>query len=242
MKYALALLSLAFVAHEADAYTLVLDVDAGTAGIQTSVSVASGTTVTVTGHLVSTTGFAAFDRAGFDLSWSKPGEGASLAAVGGALLAGSLAGVGPGPVTDLIGGGVVGPGASLATTTLGATGTNAFNLGGFGYLDGSASFFGAFGNPFGPPGTTIDVFSADFVASGAAGTSVTIDPSGIFQPGIWPPPAPLASGGDALYDGIVTLFTAPGQYQGGVVQIVPEPGRGLLALLALAAIGRRRRA
>ena len=55
-----------------------------------------------------------------------------------------------------------------------------------------------------------------------------------------PPPTPVA-GGDALYDSVVTLFTSPGSYTGGLVSVIPEPARGLLCLLALGALAARRR-
>jgi len=224
----------------AGAYTITLDMDASLAGIQSSVAVTSGSTITVTGWLTSTTGTALFDHVGLDLGWSKPGELASLSVVAGSPLAGSLAGV-AGPSLDLFTSAVVAPSSSLSLGTLGASGANAFNLGGFGYFDSSATLYGGLGSPFGPPGTAVDVFTVDFVVTGVAGSSVTMDPSGIFVPGIYASLPPLTIGGDALWDSIVTLFTFPGAFTGGTVLVVPEPGAGLLLALGVGLALRRRR-
>jgi hypothetical protein len=235
-----ALLLLLTGAGTASAYSVVLDMDATTPGIQSSVTTTSGSTITVTGYLTSVTGIALFDHVGFDLSWAKPTDTATLTP-SGSPLAGSLAGVGPGPPLDLLTAAAIAVSSPLSTSTLGPTGSNSANLGGFGYSDGSLTAFGGFGSPFGPPGTTVDAFTADFVVSGPAGASASIDPSGIFTPGLYVSLPPLVAGGDALWESIVTLGTTSGSFTGGTVHLVPEPSTGLLFGLGPAALALRRR-
>lgn len=235
----LAALVLGAGAPTASAYNIILDMDATLPGIQSSITVTAGSTITVTGHLVSLGTGALFDHVGVDLSWAKPAEVGTLTPIGAPRAAG-LAGVGTGPALDFFTSSVLAVGSTLTTTTLGPVGGNSFNLGGFAYFDSSFTFFGGLGSPFDPAGTSIDIFEADFLVGGPVGGSVSIDPSGIFAPGLFPPTPPLVAGGNALYDSVVTLFTFPGTYTGGVVHLVPEPTALLLGGVGLFTIWLRR--
>lgn len=180
-----------------------LSLPAGPAtGFESSISVTSGTAVTVIAYVVQADlGFpggsvpVAFDSLGLDLNWGAVGDTAALVPITSPL-AGLLAGItGSGLSEDYALGAFpsvasVAPGDPLATVgTVPIPGYSA-SIGGAGFADitpapgtpGPPGEFSGFGStpPVGTPATYFDVFGVTFLATGSPGDSVTVTPSGIF--------------------------------------------------------------
>lgn len=251
---------LAMATNPVHAYTVYLDMDVGTPvgpppppgsgplpdpppGMDASISVTSGTTITIIAYIVHSTGTATFDSVGIDINHTLPGDSALAVPVAGTNFAGGLAGAGPpGTIGDLVAAVPTGPGAPLASAGLPPMPPAAGSIGGSGMFDSTpGASFGGFGAGAGPPsvGTYYDVMGMDFTITGAVGDVVTFMPSGIFTPGFFgpgtpPPVVPLTVGGDAVYDSLGG-FTSAGAYVGGTVTIVPEPS--VLMLIGFGCLG-----
>lgn len=237
-----------------NAHVLFIDTNPGLPGIQTAEFVPSGTVVTVDVGILgdgvpAVDAPGAWDTATLDITWG--GFGGPLATLTPTTppLAGGLAGSAA-TIAELVQPGapgiLVGPGAPL--TTLGLA-PQAFppilggNLGGVGLVDtGVVVPFGGVGGPGAlAPGVRLDVFSISFLATGAPGSTVLIDPIGVMTAGGTIPGPGLPGAGFA---GIGALGGAGYTNNGGTgvtITIIPEPATTLLSLLGFAVLLRRRR-
>ncbi len=218
---------------------LIVDVDVITPGIQTGISVTSGSSVTVLMYYdTALTGPIAFNAFGVDLNWT--GLGSAVALPASPPMAGSLTTVGP-FVFDLVSG--AGPlpfGAPLISAGL-PPAAGLFSIGGVGLVDSSGSLF-TFGGPLPGP---IDLFGVTFTVLGAVGETIVFTPSGILTPGIGATPGigPFIPGGDhyQALPGAPSATTFDVAVAAGVVTIVPEPGVLAYAVLGMLVIGGARR-
>lgn len=222
---------------------IVVDVDPGTPGPQTSFGVTSGTMLPITVWFdpffapIGASGPVAFNGVGIDINWG-PGTGATAAPMS-PMLGGTI--LGPAPGTDIITTGFpIGPGAPLATAGLPPAPPDIFSLGGAGYVDSSSSVF----TYMGPVTMPENLLGADFLITGPVGSTVTFTASGILMPpmGSAPGAGPFMIGGDMLQAGIgVGPPTIPQLSFSGTITIIPEPSTFAFGLLGLALIGIRKR-
>ena len=215
---------------------LIVDVDPITPGIQSSLSVVSGSSVTVlTYYAPPGTGPLPFNAVGVDLNWTGLGLGAAAPTT--PALIGSFGGLGP-FVVDLISGApILFPGTPLISAGLPPVG--AFSVGGVGFSDTSASFF-TVGGPIPFP---VDLFGVTFTVSGSVGDSVTFLPTGILVPSVGASPGsgPFVPGGDPFQflPGGPTATLSDASI-GGTITIIPEPHVVLYVILGLGLICWRR--
>lgn len=257
-KFFAVLLALAFgfVPTLLSADFIILDMDPSTApvpgfppgpgtGFESSITVTSGSTVTIVAYLVPSTPII-FDSFLTDINWGTVGDTATAFAVPATTFAGGVAGLGA-PSIDFFAGGPTGPGVPLLPGPFAPIPGYASNIGGVGFFDApiGANFGGLGVTP--PAGTLFDIHGLDLTVLGAPGSSVSVMPSGLFDPfGVTPglptPGRPLLIGGDALYDQL-SGFTTPTFFVGGSIFIaIPEPGSAIvLSLAAIGLIARRRK-
>lgn len=219
---------------------LFLDFDPGTAGVQTSVGVTSGSSVTVKALYMADTGATASlfgDVVGVDINWGLASDMATATyTTPGGAVAGPVAGVAG--VLDFFGGGATSPGLVLTGGGLGV-GVAGFtmNAGGAGLVDagGLDGFGGALGN-FSPAPGLVDIMGWDFTVSGSPGEIVTFAPSGVLG-AVAPVP-----GGSIFFDADAGPLWSPETISGGFIVIVPEPSTSIaLAASCLALFHRRKR-
>ena len=245
------LFAIAFVIapQPTNADVIILDMDPSTVpipgfppgpgtGFESSITVAPGATVTVVAYLVPSTPII-FDSFLTDINWGAPGDTAAAFAVPATTFAGGTAGLGA-PSIDFFAGGPTGPGVPLLPGPFPAFPPFVANIGGAGFFDATmGANFGGVG-AFPPAGTLFDIHGLDLTVFGSPGSSVTLMPSGLFDPvGVTPglptPGRALILGGDALYDQL-SGFTTPTTYMGGTIFIaIPEPGAAIA--LSVAAVG-----
>lgn len=256
-------LVLALFIGTAQGYTVFLDMDVSTSpapppgpggppspplGIESTIGVTSGTTVTVIAYIQHATGAASFDAVGMDIQYKLPADTATATYVPGTNLAGGITTVAFPPAGfDLVAAAPAPPGALLTSAGLAPPiAPYSFNVGGSGIFDAMpGSYFGGFGT--GLSGTYFDVMGFDFLVTGSPGDVVTLDPVGIFLPGSYgagtpPPGVPFlpGPGAEAVYDS-VTGLTTPGLFVGGTITIIPEPSSVMLVSLGLIGFSLRRR-
>lgn len=215
---------------------IVIDLDPITPGIQTTLSVSSGSSVTlITYYDPTLSGPIPFNAFGIDLNWT--GVGTATATPTTAPLAGSLTLVGPIVFDFVSGAGPLPPGTPLVSAGM-PPGAGAFSIGGVGLVDISGSFF-TFGGPIPGP---VDLFGITFTVSGAVGETLTFTPSGIVLPTVGGTPGigPFIPGGDhyQIAPGSPTPTISDAFIASSVITIIPEPSvlvymvLGLLALRA----------
>lgn len=215
---------------------LIIDLDPITPGIQTALSVTSGSSVTAILYFDPTvSGPLLVNGFGIDLNWTPTGAGSALPVT--PVLAGTLAGAPPVEL-DIAVGTPIGPGAPLTPVGL-PPGGGALSLGGVGYVDPTGSFYIG-----GPIGVVVDLFGVTFTVSGAPGDTITFTPTGILVPGVGATPGagPFAPGGDPWQASSTSpSVTFPDATSSSVVTIVPEPSATALYLAGLAVFGLLRR-
>lgn len=215
---------------------IVIDLDPVTPGIQTSLSVLPGASVTAITYFDPTlSGPLPINGFGIDLNWTT--TGAASATPSTPPLAGSIAPFGPG-VADLVSAASpIFPGMPLSSAGVPPLGAPA-SIGGVGLVDLTATFFGAGG----PLGAAVDLFGVTFTIAGSPGDTVTFMPSGILVPsfGATAGSGPFVPGGAHFQAGVASPSptTADSTFI-SVVTIIPEPGVVLYTWLGLALIGRR---
>lgn len=216
---------------------LILDVDPFTPGIQTSLSVLSGASITVVTYFDPTvSGPLAFNGFAIDLNWT--GTGSATATPTTPAVAGSIAPIAPVAVDVVSAAGPISPGMPMTSAGLPPFGAP-FSIGGVGLVDVSSSFFGA-GGPLVAP---VDLYGVTFTIVGAPGETVTFSPSGALVPGVG-----ATAGAGPFVPGGAPYQLAPGSpgptiadvMFSGVVTIVPEPGAVAYALIGLVLLGCRR--
>lgn len=215
---------------------IVIDLDPMTPGIQTTLSVLPGASVTAITYFDPTlSGPLPINGFGIDLNWTA--TGAATATPSTPPMAGSIAPFGPG-VADLVTAtSPIFPGMPLASAGVPPFSGPA-SIGGVGLVDLTATFFGAGG----PIGTAVDLFGVTFTIAGAPGDTVTFIPSGILVPalGATAGVGPFVPGGAHYQAGVgsPSPTTADAAFS-SVVTIIPEPGVALYTWLGLALMGRR---
>ena len=239
----------------AQGHSLIVDLDPGTPGFQTSLSVLPGTVVTADIHLVDD-GVTPISGYGLATNFNDvPGTVGILAPTfdGGAAAAVLVP-------TDLATGFPIAPGG-----VLGPVGTPPFGIGPGGPFTGTdfgAGLYDLAGLAWvGMPGLggTIILETIVFSATGTPGSVTDIAPLGILTPGAPGGPAlpPIAGpGGVEFYNAAVggsygaapflpganPLFPAgTPAIMPGTVTITPEPGAAMLALLGMVSLFLRRR-
>jgi len=203
-----------------------IDLDPTTAGIQSSLSVASGSSFTID-MVITGDGAALFDTFAFAADFNDAGAVLGLFGGTGSPTAGSIAGLAPILATDLFSGAPVGPGSPLTPSGVPFPVTPGFASSSDGL--GMSSL----GLPFGPApipaGLTIDLFSLTLVAMGP-GTSTVLPSTGGGLGGLAFAGFPVAFGTSG---GTVTV--AP--------SVIPVPAAIWLfgtALIGLAGFGKRK--
>ncbi|HMP76798.1 MAG TPA: hypothetical protein PKE12_10950 [Kiritimatiellia bacterium] len=214
---------------------LVIDLDSITPGIQTTLSVASGASVTAIMYFDPTvSGPIAVNGFGIDMNWTPTGAGAATPS--SPPLAGGLAGAPPTEV-DIVSGTPIGPGSPLASAGAPPS-AGTLSIGGVGYVDPTGTFF--IGGPIPVP---VDLYGVTFTVSGSPGDTITFTPSGILPPGVGSIPGigPFISGGDpwqvapsAPSPTLTDVVTS------SVITIIPEPGSAVLCAVGLALLAARR--
>lgn len=201
-----------------------VDMDPGTAGIQSTLTIAPGDTfgvdIVLTGD-----GTSLFDTTIFDVAFNDAG---AVLGLSGVPTAGSLASTGfPGSVVDAFTFAPISPGSSLTTIPGPPEPGFASNTGSFGMFS-----FALFGGPI-ALGTEIDIAHLSFTATPLVGSSTI----GVFGS---PSGSPLL----AFFGGTVLSTTAAGSVQPpGGGQPVPEPTTFMLLGIGLAGlvVSQRRR-
>lgn len=256
---ALGMAGMVMGASDVEAHALVVDMDMGTAGIQSGISAAPASIVTVGVYLIDD-GSSPLSGVGLSLNFN---DGPLTVVSPGAPMVGEPPVAG---VVDLVSGGPVASGTFLTSAGLPASGAGpggAFTGtdGGGGYFEPTGGAFPGIGFFGGTAGAEILLMTLDLTVVGPAGSGTTISPVGILPIGGGPgAPAdpklvgPLAPGGAPFWDG--DFFAGGGGYLAapvpassypdaitpGTLTVTPEPGVGILGILGLVGlIGARRR-
>lgn len=212
-----------------------IDLDPGTAGIQSSLSVVSGASFTID-MVLTGDGVFAFDSFAFAADFNNLGAVLGLSGGTGSPAAGGITGLAPILAADLFSGAPVGPGTPLTPSGVPFPLTPGFTASSDGV--GIVSL----GLPFGPlpipAGVTIDLFSLTLVAMAPGASDVIPNAGGL--------PGGLLLGGLALGGAPVPFATT-----GGTVTVMPSVGAIPLpaavwlfatALVGLLGFSRRRKA
>lgn len=201
-----------------------IDLDPGTAGIQTTRTVDPGEVFSI--DVVYTgDGVAVFDFFAFDVVFNDLGAGVlGLSGGTGLPTAGTIAGTAPFLALDVFSAGIVVPGSALTPSGVPFPPPAPFTAqsDGLGILSIVLPFGGVVG-----AGVTIDLFSLTLVG-GAVGMSTVLPSDGF----------PL--GGLALA-GLAVPVLVPSDLASGTVNVVPEPGTLLLLSSGIAGLAVLRR-
>ena len=218
--------------------TISVDLDPGTPGVQSSLSVAQGTTFTV--DVVVTDAPGSFDAAISRILFNTSGPVLTLASANP--IAGALVGFGVAAFTvrDFYGGSYLAPGDPL---TFGPSETPPF----IGESTSAAGYYAESGAITGVPPTPVSILSMDFYASSLGISSLQADGSSLFNGG------PGAAGLSAINGGPYPILFGSGSANGvdnpifsnvgplGLVTVtspLPTPESGsTLAMLGLVAAG-----
>lgn len=215
---------------------LIIDVDPFTPGIQTSLSVLSGASITVVTYFDPTvSGPLAFNGFAIDLNWT--GTGSATATPTTPAMAGTIAPAVP-IVADIVSATApISPGMPLTSAGVPPSGAP-FSIGGVGLVDMSGTFFGTGG----PLVAAVDLYGVTFTIAGAPGETVTFSSTGLLVPalGATAGAGPFVPGGAPyqLATGSPSP-TLPDLAFAGVITIVPEPHAAAYALIGLALLGCR---
>lgn len=215
---------------------LLVDVDPFTPGIQTSLSVLSGASVTVVTYFSPVlSGPLAFNGFAIDLNWGAVGSATATPTT--PAIAGSIAPFAPGRMDIASTATPIMPGMPLASAGAPPSGAP-FSIGGAGLVDLTSSVFGM-GGPIGAP---VDFFGVTFTISGAPGEFVTFTPSGLLVPGLGATPGsgPFVPGGAPYQVGFTSPTpTIPDTAFSSIITIIPEPSAVAYGVIGLALLACR---